>query len=114
MDPLYNGGRQSLCKIELDFSLRDKVVLEPKLIMIGRLLRELPLFEVVVMAKEEILAEKVGVIMTRTKARDVYDLWFLLQETQIHLPLIEEKMLCVKKKYSLKEFQKHLSLKKEI
>ncbi len=112
--PLYNGARQSLCKIELDFSLRDKVVMEPKIILIGRLLRELPPFEVVVMAKEEILAEKVRAIMTRTKARDVYDLWFLLQDTQIHLPLIEEKMLYAQKKYSLREFHKHLNLKKEI
>ncbi len=76
--------------------------------------RELPPFEVVVMTKEEILAEKVRAIMTRTKARDVYDLWFLLQDTQVHLPLIEEKMLYVQKKYSLREFHKHLNLKKEI
>lgn len=112
--PLYNGVRQSLCKIELDFSLRDKVVLEPKMVTIGRLLRELPPFEVIVMAKEEILAEKVRAIMTRTKARDVYDLWFLLQDTKVDISLIQEKLMLVEKKYNFTEFQKHLHLKKDI
>lgn len=112
--PLYSGIRQSLCKIELDFSLRDKVVLEPKLVTIGRLLRELPAFDVVVMAKEEILAEKVRAIMTRTKARDVYDLWFLLQDTEVNFALIEEKLQIMHKKYSFKEFEEHLHMKKEI
>ncbi len=30
------------------------------------------------MTREEILAEKVGAILTRNKARDIYDLWWLL------------------------------------
>ncbi|MEK6920754.1 MAG: nucleotidyl transferase AbiEii/AbiGii toxin family protein [Nanoarchaeota archaeon] len=112
--PLYNGARQSLCKIEFDFSLREKVVLEPKIITLGRLLRELPPFEVIVMAKEEILAEKVRAIMTRTKARDVYDLWFLLEDTPVNFSLICEKLAAVQKEYSFTEFKKHLHLKKDI
>jgi hypothetical protein len=94
--------------------LRDKVVLEPKIIKIGRLLRELPPFEIVVMAKEEILAEKVRAIMTRKKAREVYDLWFLLQDTAVNLPLIHKKLAYVHKKYNFTEFRKHLHLKEEI
>lgn len=114
MGPLYNGVRQSLCKLAFDFSLREKVILEPKMITIGRLLRELPPFEIIVMAKEEILAEKVRAIMTRTKARDVYDLRFLLQDTAVNLPLIHEKLASVQKKYNFADFKKHLHLKKEI
>ncbi|MBS3123546.1 nucleotidyl transferase AbiEii/AbiGii toxin family protein [Candidatus Woesearchaeota archaeon] len=113
--PLYNGVRHSLCKLELDFSLREKVILSPSIITLGRLLKELPAFEVVVMSKEEILAEKVRAIMTRTKARDVYDLWFLLQDNlPINLALINEKLKFYQLKYSLTVFQKHLNLKKEI
>jgi len=113
--PLYNGVRHSLCKLELDFSLREKVILEPKIVTLGRLLRELPSFEVVVMAKEEILAEKVRAIITRTKARDVYDLWFLLQENiTIDVDMINEKLRFYNLKYSFTEFKKHLNLKKEI
>ncbi|MBI2151606.1 nucleotidyl transferase AbiEii/AbiGii toxin family protein [Candidatus Woesearchaeota archaeon] len=53
--------------------------------------------------------------MTRTKARDVYDLWFLLQENlSIDLALINEKLQFYNLKYSLEEFQKHLHLKKDI
>ena len=113
--PLYNGVRHSLCKLELDFSLRERVILEPKIITLGRLLRELPSFEVVVMAKEEILAEKVRAIITRTKARDVYDLWFLLQRNPtIDVDLINEKLQSHHVKYTLTDLKKHLNLKKEI
>ena len=79
------------------------------------MLRELPSFEVVVMAKEEILAEKVRAIITRTKARDVYDLWFLLQRNPtIDVDLINEKLQSHHVKYSLTDLKKHLNLKKEI
>jgi len=38
----------------------------------------LPFF-VIVMNKDEILAEKIRTFITRNRARDIYDLWFLLQ-----------------------------------
>ncbi len=113
--PLYNGVRHSLCKLQLDFSFREKIILEPKIITLGRLLKELPPFDAVVMAEEEILAEKVRTIITRTKARDVYDLWFLLQRNvQVDFNLVEKKLQYYKIEYSLREFSKHLHLKKEI
>lgn len=61
-----------MCKIELDLSFRENVILEPRIETIGRFLKEIPAFDVVVMREEEILAEKVRAIMTRTRARDVY------------------------------------------
>lgn len=108
--PLFIGIRQSLCRIQLDFSLRENVLLEPKIVTLGRLLRELPSFDVVVMAAEEILAEKVRAVMTRTKARDVYDLWFLLNlGTPFNVTLIAQKMEYYKEKFTLAAFQKNLS-----
>ena len=113
--PLYNGVRQSMCKLELDFSLREKVIMEPLIITLGRLLRELPSFDVVVMTKEEILAEKVRAIVSRTKARDVYDLWFLLKDnTTIDMTLIQKKLVLCQKVYDFSDFKKHVNAKHEI
>lgn len=113
--PLYMGRRESFCKIELDISLREKIFLDPKLVTLGRLLKELPSFDVPVMDMREILAEKVRAIMTRTKARDVYDIWFLLkEETPVDVLLINEKLKYYEIIYSLKEFKKHLVFKKDI
>ena len=113
--PLYVGRRESLCKIEVDVSLREKILIEPTLITFGRLLKELPSFDVPVMTREEILAEKIRAIMTREKARDVYDLWFLLKEkTNIIFSLVEEKLKYYEKKYSFEKFKRNVSSKKNI
>lgn len=113
--PLYIGRRESLCKLQLDFGFRENIILEPKIITLGRLLRELPPFDVIVMSPEEILAEKVRTIMSRTKARDVYDLWFLIgRGTKIDLDLIERKLDYYQAEFSFNKFKKHLDLKKEI
>jgi len=113
--PLYIGIKESLCRIELDFSLREKVCLEPKISTIGRLLLELPQFDVIVMNPKEILAEKVRAIITRKKARDVYDLWFLIEMgTNIDFDLIAEKLRYYEKKYSFSDFKRNLNLKKDI
>jgi len=108
--PLFTGGRQSLCKIELDLSSREKVLLEPKIESIGRFLKEIPMFDVVVMQEKEILAEKVRAIMTRTRSRDVYDLAFLLdRNTKIELKLIEEKLAYYNKTWNYMQFEDNLS-----
>lgn len=113
--PLYIGIRNSLCRIELDFSRREQVLLETTMITLGRLLEELPAFEVVVMAKEEILAEKVRAVLTRTKARDVYDVWFLLQAgTKMNFGLLAQKLQYYQKGYRPAELRQHLHLKESI
>ncbi len=113
--PLYVGRRESLCKIKVDISLREKVVLEPKLVTLGRLLKELPPFDVPVMAVEEILAEKIRAIITREKARDVYDVWFLLRAgTRFVLSLVKEKLNYYGEEYSFDIFKKCVSSKKNI
>jgi predicted nucleotidyltransferase component of viral defense system len=108
--PLFIGGRQSLCKIELDLSSREKVLLEPKIESIGRFMKEIPMFDVVVMQEKEILAEKVRAIMTRTRARDAYDIAFLLERnTKIELKLIEEKLAYYNKTWNYTQFEDNLN-----
>lgn len=78
--PLYNGNRNSLCKILLDLSFREPISLNPKVITLAKTINEIPSFQVSVMNIEEIFAEKIRAILTRDKARDIYDLYFLLNQ----------------------------------
>ncbi len=108
--PLFIGKKQSMCKIELDLSFRESVLLKPKIETIGRFLKEIPAFNVVVMQEEEILAEKVRAIMTRTRARDVYDMAFLLdRNTMIDIKLIEAKLMYYDKTWNYAEFVDNLN-----
>ncbi len=75
---LYKGTERTLCSITLDFSLREKILFSPDISTIGHHMDIIPVFEVYVMKKEEIMAEKVRAILTRKSARDLYDLVFLI------------------------------------
>jgi predicted nucleotidyltransferase component of viral defense system len=113
--PLYIGIRNSMCKFIIDFSYRENVLLKPETKTVGRFLEEIPSFDVLVMNEREILAEKIRAIMTRTKARDVYDLWFLIERgVSFDTDLIAEKLKYYNEKWSAKKFAMHLNMKKEI
>lgn len=78
--------------IRLDFSIK-KNIYQPKT---ASIMTRLPLVFspiVVYLSAEEILAEKIRAIMMRAKGRDVFDLWFLLQQkTLIRIDLVEKKL----------------------
>jgi len=113
--PLYTGNRGSLCRIELDISLRERVFIDPKRKRIGRFLPEIPSFTVIVMSNEEILAEKVRSILTRDMARDIYDINFLLDlDTEINPILIEKKLQYYEMKFDPNSFYKALKRKRDI
>lgn len=113
--PLYIGINQSLCKFIIDFSFRENIILKPQIKTIGRFLEEIPAFDVFVMQEREILAEKVRAVLTRTKARDIYDLWFLLEKgIKFDENLVKEKLEYYKHEWNPKEFAKKLDMKKAI
>ncbi len=113
--PLYIGVRPSLCKFVIDFSFRENILMKPQIKSIGRFLEEIPKFDVFVMQETEILAEKIRAIMSRTKARDVYDLWFLLEKgVNFDEKLVKEKLKYYKQEWNSKEFIRKLDLKKTI
>ncbi len=90
--PLYNGSKDSLVFIPINISLREKVQ-HAAFEMLFSSYREIPSFEVYVMKELEIVAEKVRAILSRDKARDVYDLWFLLKKrVTLDEELIEKKL----------------------
>ncbi|MFA5333635.1 MAG: nucleotidyl transferase AbiEii/AbiGii toxin family protein [Candidatus Nanoarchaeia archaeon] len=111
--PLFNGVKNSLCKIILDLSFREKTFLIPEAKMLGRFLEEIPSFEVYVMKKEEIFAEKIRAIISRNKARDLYDLYFLLSiGVKCEQELIQKKLEYYKIIFTKKLFYEKLEEKK--
>jgi len=111
--PLYAGIRSSLCKLIMDFSFRENIILRPNIKTIGRFLEEIPVFDVFVMQEPEILAEKIRAVTTRTKARDVYDIWFLLKKgLEFDRGLAEKKLSYYKKEWNPKEFIKRIGAQK--
>ncbi len=77
---LYTGAEKTKCSITLDFSLREKTIIEPKIMTIGYYMDIIPSFEVYAMDEKEIFAEKIRAIYTRESARDLYDLAFLIRK----------------------------------
>ncbi len=112
--PLYDGRKESLCLISLNISLRERVVKEAKKELIIPQYREIPAFEVFAMDQQEIFAEKIRAILTRTKPRDVYDLWFLLKKgIKPDADLINKKLKIYRIRFSKKRLAEKIEEKRE-
>ncbi|MGM5488917.1 MAG: nucleotidyl transferase AbiEii/AbiGii toxin family protein [Nanobdellota archaeon] len=103
------------CKIIIDISKRESVILEPAIKRIGLHIKEIPMFDVVVMAEQEIFTEKIRVIMTRNKARDMYDMYYLVGKgITPDLDLINQKLAFYSTEFSNDQFKDALDKKKGI
>jgi predicted nucleotidyltransferase component of viral defense system len=68
------------------------------------------------MNPEEIINEKVMAIMTRNKARDVFDSYFLAKENKLKFnkDIITEKLGYYKILFSMEEFESNIEKKREM
>ena len=108
--PLYTGVPQSLCNLVIDVSFRESVILPPVVKTIGRFLEEIPAFDVFVMEEKEIFTEKIRAVLSRSKARDVYDVWFLLNKgVEVDENILEEKFKYYKQSWNFKEFETRIN-----
>ena len=113
--PLYTGSERSISTLRLEISLREKVKLEPNVKEIVPIYTDIPPYILPVMKPREILAEKVRAIVKRTKARDVYDLWFLIKKgIAVDIKLINEKLKFYGKTFNIREFYKKLETVKDV
>ncbi|MFT4250453.1 MAG: nucleotidyl transferase AbiEii/AbiGii toxin family protein [Candidatus Woesearchaeota archaeon] len=113
--PLYNQNRHSLCSIRVDISLRETIHLPTQKKLLGRKTPHIPAYEVIVMSQEEILAEKIRAILTRDKARDLYDLYYLLQnEITTNKQLINQKLALYNLFFEQETFQRRIQEKEPI
>ena len=108
--PLYKGSKETQCFVSLNISKKERILIEAKKETIISLYKEIPSFEVFAMQEKEILAEKVRAIFTRMKARDIYDLWFLIKLKNITLDyeLINKKLSLYDINFDPEEFKKRI------
>ncbi len=91
--PLYDGTPRSMAVQRVEVSLREKVILKEEIHEVVPVYPDLQPYLLTMMNPEEILSEKVRAIMTRNKARDVYDAWFLIKKKiPVNPELINKKL----------------------
>ncbi len=113
--PLYAGNPQSFSNIRIDINLKSEINKVPLHATYTSLYPDIPSFSLIVMREDEILAEKVRAIMMRSKARDVYDMWFLIRKgVRFDKGMVKEKMKYYNEKWVLKVFEERLALKEMI
>lgn len=91
--PLYTGNPQTFCAIRTDINKKSAVELQPTRSRFTSLYTEIPPFYALVMQEKEILAEKIRAIMTRDKARDLFDAFALVEKNiDVDMGLVEKKL----------------------
>lgn len=78
--PLFDGSERSIGSIHIEISERNDVFLEPRWIRLFFKYPETRVENVLGLQKEEAFAEKLRALSTRNKGRDLYDVWFLLNQ----------------------------------
>ena len=107
--PLFEKPR-SIQTILLEISIREMPVEKPDTTLITPVFRDIGPYFIIIMNINEILAEKVRALMTRHKARDLYDLYFLLHKGAIvNRALINRKLEPYTKRFLEKEFVSNIT-----
>ncbi len=89
---LYQGTPKTKSRVQMDVSWGD-VSLETDWPQFFSLYPDIASFRIKVMTLKEIMGEKLRALHTRKKARDAYDIWFLLSKgVKIDKPLTQEKL----------------------
>jgi hypothetical protein len=113
--PLYDGRDKTLSPLRIEISLREKAILQPRVMEITPFYPDLQPYLLYLMQPEEILAEKVRAITTRAKARDIFDLHFLLKKgIKLDKGLINEKLSYYGQELDLKKFKEKIGMEKGI
>ncbi len=110
-----NTARIDECRVYVEISKREGIAKTPLPVKLDFPEYGLPTKRAAGMSLEEIGAEKVRAIMTREKARDVYDLHYLIEKKKIpfNQELADKKLAFSGKKFSKKEFLEKAKQKQE-
>lgn len=113
--PLYTGNQNTLSKIQVDINFKSTLTKQSPILKHISLYQEISAFDLPVMDLEEIFAEKIRAIMTRNKARDLYDLWFLIKKgVSTTREFIQEKLDYYDEKYSKQKLIESINSKQKI
>jgi len=100
--------------VRVEISKREEVKKKPDVIELDANYTDILPFFVVVMNTEEIMAEKIRAILTRNRARDIYDLWFLLRKgIRFDLNLANEKLRYYEMVFEKAVFMERISGKED-
>ncbi len=113
--PLYDGRKESRSRLILNISSRERVLFPPLRIAYVSFYPEVRPFDLYAMEEKEILAEKIRAVHQREKARDVYDIWYLLyvKRVQVNLTLVQKKMSYINVKFNKDTFFQKIEKKKK-
>jgi len=113
--PLYVGDDKTLATIRIDINTKSSIELKPLLTHYTSLYPDIPAFFIIIMQEKEILAEKIRAILTRAKARDIYDLWFLLKKgVTLDLSLVRKKLEYYNIEWDKEIFINNLNIRSEV
>jgi len=106
--PLYDGRDRSKGKVRVDTNLRpEKVATERRLVSAEY--DDVVPFLLTALTVEHLFAEKVRALLIRGKARDLYDLWFLLEQgVDVDLDLINAKLALYETAFTVGRFQRQV------
>ena len=91
--PLYTGSERSQGNIHLELSKRNDILHDPEWTRLFFPYPELRVISVLGLKKEEVLAEKLRALSMRKKPRDLYDVWFLLNQNVAIEPVLFQKKM---------------------
>ncbi len=107
--PLFAGTSQSYASLGIDINFKSEVLRKPEVLSFSSIYPDIPPFSILCMTKEEIFAEKIRAILTRKKARDLFDLFFLINKNIApDLNLIQKKLQYYNRSFELKEITKRI------
>ncbi len=101
-----NTSDIDLCHVYVEISRRERVINDPLSVKLDQHAYGIPIKILQGMGLSEVVYEKVRALMTRNKARDLYDMWYLLENFEINfnLDLINKKLKYYDFKFSKENF----------
>jgi len=111
-----NTGEKDIYYVYVEISKREKVIMKSMSVKLDIPAYQMPIKVISGMALDEVAAEKVRAIMSRNKARDVYDLYYLIKEkgVKFNLDLTNRKLAYLSKSFSREELIEELNKKEDI
>ena len=103
------------CHVKVEISVREKVILAPRNRFVHTPYPDILPFGLLAMHPKELMAEKVRATITREKARDVYDLWFLMEKGwRTETDIVERKLSYYGEKFDISVFEEALERKRAL
>jgi len=112
--PLYRSEKD-VSRTNVEISRRESVMLAPIVLRLDEPRYGLPIVFLKGMDLREVVSEKIRALLTRTTARDLYDLWHAMVRlgSEPDMRLLKKKMDFYAKKYSYEELKRRINMMRD-